>query len=237
MTLAEAPAAEAAASGTEEDKPRTGSKAEKVIRLVRLHPEWPDSQVASVAECDPSYIAQVKFRYQKLINNEPSPKKRKSILKYGDKKKKVLEYVKAHPKATSSEIATAIGCCQTYAQQVIRERLDQSSKTKPGAFPNTHSGRKNHLDEVTKVDVHQKVGQMMGVFKSIQRLVIEGLGDIEKTIDDVSQMPENRQRIKSLLQHATILSSLLEPADVKVQNTQQEGHASVDAKVVLTKLK
>lgn len=177
--------------------------------------------------------------------------------------KNIKEHLKTNPEATEEELSVKFGCSKEYARQIVLQVFPEKSKwpksrrkkyaaaskgkaqakakdkpkTESGAYPTDHSGRKYLTAEVSEADAHRRSGHMVGVFMSIQRLLSEGMRDIEKTIDNIGQMPENRQRIKNLLQHATILSNLLEPPSFEDPDTQREGHASVNAKVNLTKVK
>lgn len=233
MTLLEAPVTQ----DLNTVLPKPGSKAEKVVEVLNLHPDWPDKQVAEEAGCDQSYILRVKRDFLPHVPVGMSVPT-KTVPKYGDKKKKILEYAKKHPEALGPDIARAVGCSPTHAQRIVRTNLGKkkTTATKTGKFPRKHSGRKNPLDNVLEIDAHRSAARMEGKFMAIETILSKGLADIGKTIDSIDKMPENRQRLKELLRGALAIAESMEPP-AEEQNTQREGHASVNAQVQLTKIK
>lgn len=171
--------------------------------------------------------------------------------------KNIKEHLKINPEATEEELSVKFGCSKEYARQIVlqvfpeknkwpksrrkkyaavgKRKAQAKTKAKSEKFPRKHSGRKHPLDNVLEIDAHRSAARMEGKFMAIETILSEGLEDIGKTIGSIDKMPENRQRLKELLRGALLIAESMEPP--AEQNTQREGHASVNATVNLTKIK
>jgi len=149
------------------------------------------------------------------------------------------EFLKLHPNTTPAELSNEFGCSLSWAGKVKHNRFYRKSKKKekkpqkPGTFPNRHSGRRDPLDNVLKIDAHRSAARMEGEFLALKALITAGLDDIEETIADIDKMPENRTRIRALMKSADSIVKLMDPEEVKKEPVAV--HKSVVTKINLRK--
>jgi len=225
---------------TEVALPETGSVAEKIVAKQNQYPDWSARQVAESVGSSDAYVWATRKTFAHLLSKSYARVRSRQVTKRGAMKRKIQAYTKEHPNATAREVVKATGGSESYVKRtmsgkVYPKKIKEKGKAKSEKFPRKHSGRKNPLDNVLEIDAHRSAARMEGKFMAIETILSEGLADIGKTIGDIDKMPENRQRLKELLRGALLIAESMEPP--AEQNTQREGHASVNAKVNLIKVK